>query len=640
MNQSSQSSWKAETLIGMRLGSCTLERPLGVGGMGAVYLARQDRPRRQVAVKVLRPQLASDEQNWPIFLARFRREADATAGLDHTNIVPIYAFGEEQGVAYLIMPYLPDGSLADLLMKRGPLSIDRTLKYLEDAASALDYAHAHGIIHRDVKPSNLLLHPDGRLLLADFGIARPLDLTDLPPTPAGSAANGNAQLTQAGVAMGTPEFMAPEQIKGGTLSAATDIYELGIVTYAMLTNRTPFGGTDVPTTLARQLREPPIALRRLRPDTPPGLEAAVLWALAKEPAARPRTAGDFARAARAGALGQPLTLPTATPNLYAAQTPNPYATARLPMARVAPPMNAPLPVAPQIAPQPAPQSPVAPPQPLPGAVVAGAVGVAPLASAANGMATVPAAALGGAPTGRAALAPHFAPVITGGPAGANDATVYDAQQLAGYGRVGQAQPVWPGVGAPAAPARQRPTRGVGGFCLAVVSALVVFTLVLVAAFFVASALHANAGSQTGGGSPTTGLSHVATPTPTATVAPSPTATTVPTNVLSVSPVSLIFSCTTTNGLTHTVTLSNTGPTDITWHDADLTSGFHVSSSSGELAAGDSKTISIHYSPTAFKSAGKVVFTVESPDALAGQQTLVTFTVVGCPAPGAALIHAA
>ncbi|MEO7000763.1 MAG: serine/threonine-protein kinase, partial [Ktedonobacterales bacterium] len=171
---------RPDTLIGARLGSCTLERALGAGGMGAVYLARQERPRRQVAVKVLRRQLSADAQNWPVFLARFRREADATAALDHANIIPIYEFGEEDDIAYLVMPYLADGSLADLLARNGQLPIQRVVSYVEQTAAALDYAHEHGIVHRDVKPSNLLLHPDGRLLLSDFGIARPLDSADLP----------------------------------------------------------------------------------------------------------------------------------------------------------------------------------------------------------------------------------------------------------------------------------------------------------------------------------------------------------------------------------------------------------------------------------------------------------------------------
>ncbi len=210
--------------------------------MGAIYVAQQERPRRQVAVKVLRPQALADARQWPLFLARFRREADATAALDHANIVPIYEFGEQDDLAYLVMPYLPDGSLADLLAREGPLSIPQTLTYIDQIASALDYAHQHGIVHRDVKPSNLLLHPDGRLLLADFGIARPLDQRDLPDIALASDINAEAGLTVGGVTLGTPEYMAPEQIRGVRVGPSADIYALGVVTYAALAGHAPFGG--------------------------------------------------------------------------------------------------------------------------------------------------------------------------------------------------------------------------------------------------------------------------------------------------------------------------------------------------------------------------------------------------------------
>ncbi len=617
----------------MRLGSCTLERPLGVGGMGAVYLARQERPRRQVAIKVLRPQLASDAQNWPIFLERFKREADATAALDQNHIVPIYAFGEEQGVAYLIMPYLPDGSLADLLARRGPLSIDRALKYLDDIASALDYSHQHGVIHRDVKPSNLLLHADGRLLLGDFGIARPLALTDLPPTQANGANGANPQLTQAGVAMGTPEFMAPEQIKGGALSAATDIYALGIVAYAMLTNRTPFGGTDVPTTLARQLREPPLAPRRLRPDILPGLEAAVLWALAKEPSTRPRTAGEFARAARAGAYGQPFAMPTATPNLYtagtpnfqAAATPNPYATARLPMARMAAPQ--------------APAQPPQPPQPLapvtaqPLAPAPTAPGAYPGAVGANGTVAMPAAAPG-LPTGRingpVLAPPPFAQIATGGPLGAGDPTMYD-QRPGAYGRAGQLQPAWPGAGyggaPPAPPARGAQRRG--GFCLPILSAIVIVALVI-AGVIVANALHAQAtgpGTHTGGNS---GPALTHTPTPTLTPSPTNTPTAQPspdvTNWLSASPTTLTFGCAT--GKTQHITLKNLGPQTVTW-DATVTPslGITLSMHSGDLASGSSASIKVTKASSIASIYGVITFTPNDPSA--GQPATVTYSAPPC-----------
>ena len=293
----------SDALIGQRLGTSRVERLLGAGGMSAIYLAQQERPRRSVAVKVLRPQLLADARQWPQFLARFRREADATAALDHANIMPIYEFGEQDDLAYLIMPYLPDGSLATLLAREGPLPIPQTLSYAEQVASALDYAHQHGIVHRDVKPSNLLLHPDGRLLLADFGIARPLDQRGLPDIELASHALADAGLTIGGVTLGTPDYMAPEQIRGERVGPAADIYALGVVTYAMLTGRAPFGGGATAQVLARQLNDPPPPLRIARPDASARMEEVIFWALAKDGTARPSSAGAFARALRESVRG-------------------------------------------------------------------------------------------------------------------------------------------------------------------------------------------------------------------------------------------------------------------------------------------------------------------------------------------------
>ena len=295
-------TWNADALIGTQLGECVIERPLAVGGMGAVYLAQQLHPRRRVAVKVLRAGMAPTPETQRLFLARFRHEADATAALDHANIVPIYAFGEEHGVAYLVMPYLPDGSLGDLLVRQGRLRLDQAVRYVEQAAAALDYAHAHGIVHRDVKPSNLLLHADGRVLLTDFGIARatePLERAGIAHATADRqliAVGVDATLTQAGVVAGTPAYMAPEQALDEKVSAATDIYALGTVAFTLLAGRPPYGGGDSAAVLRRKLTEPPAVLRGLRPDVPPGVERAIAWALAKEPAERPASAGEFARA--------------------------------------------------------------------------------------------------------------------------------------------------------------------------------------------------------------------------------------------------------------------------------------------------------------------------------------------------------
>lgn len=290
------------TLNGTRLGSCVLEAPLGTGGMGAVYLARQERPHRKVAVKVLHQQLTSDPEAWRVFLQRFRREADATAALDHANIVPIYEFGEQKGVAYLVMPYLSDGSLAQVLDREGTLPLARAVRYVEQIAAALDLAHRQGIVHRDVKPSNLLLHPDGRLMLADFGIARPLSGPDLLGPTAGGE-HDDLKLTRAGATMGTPEYMAPEQARGEQAGPPADIYALGVVAYEMLAGEPPFTGPNAEAVLGRQVNDPLPSLRDDRPDVPAAVQEVLAWALAKNANDRPRTAGAFARALREASQG-------------------------------------------------------------------------------------------------------------------------------------------------------------------------------------------------------------------------------------------------------------------------------------------------------------------------------------------------
>ncbi len=161
-------------LLGRALGTCTLKRLLGRGGMGAVYLAQQSRPRRAVAVKVLLPGVVMDQKTRAAFLARFRREADAVAALDHIHIMPIYEYGEEEELAYLVMPYVTGGTLREVLERRGTLPLPEATTIIEQAAAALDCAHAQGIVHRDLKPGNMLFHADGRLLLADFGLAKVL----------------------------------------------------------------------------------------------------------------------------------------------------------------------------------------------------------------------------------------------------------------------------------------------------------------------------------------------------------------------------------------------------------------------------------------------------------------------------------
>ncbi|HVB60075.1 MAG TPA: serine/threonine-protein kinase, partial [Ktedonobacteraceae bacterium] len=164
-------------LLGRTVGTFELQSLLGRGGMGAVYLALQSRPHRSVAVKTLMPAMFQDASIQDAFLARFRREADAIAALDHINIMPIYEYGEQEDVAYLVMPYVTGGTLRQVLEKRRILPLNETLSIIEQIAAGLDYAHARGIIHRDLKPANILFHADGRVVLADFGLAKLLNET-------------------------------------------------------------------------------------------------------------------------------------------------------------------------------------------------------------------------------------------------------------------------------------------------------------------------------------------------------------------------------------------------------------------------------------------------------------------------------
>jgi serine/threonine protein kinase len=275
-------------LIGQVLGTCTLQHLLGRGGMGAVYLARQSRPRRTIAVKVILPGLI-EEKIREQFLIRFRREADAIAALDHINIMPIYEYSEEGDIAYLVMPYVTGGTLRDRLEKSPILSLAEAMHIVDQAAAGLDCAHAQGIIHRDLKPGNMLFHADGRLLLADFGLAKVLKDVEN---------SGLSLLTSAGTIIGTPEYLSPEQGTGNPLDTRTDIYSLGIVLYHMLAGRVPFTGTSpVAVAIKHAMVEPP-AIRQFNSHISPSVEAVIMKAIAKAPDDRFSSAGEFARALR------------------------------------------------------------------------------------------------------------------------------------------------------------------------------------------------------------------------------------------------------------------------------------------------------------------------------------------------------
>src|SRR5258708_27222370 len=264
-------------MIGQRLGQYEIIALLGQGGMATVYRARQVSVNRDVAIKVIRPDLAQTSE----FLERFRREAQMVASLSHPFILKVFDFGQTEDSVYLVMELLKGGSLAELLAKE-PLPLATATRLIEQIASALDYAHHLGIIHRDLKPQNVILDDQGNALLTDFGIAK--------------IVNESQALTKTGAAMGTPSYMAPEQWQGQALDARTDEYALGIMAFEMLSGALPFKADTPFGFMYMHIHEAPASLRMLRADLPPRLEAVISKALAKSPDQRYSCAGEFAKA--------------------------------------------------------------------------------------------------------------------------------------------------------------------------------------------------------------------------------------------------------------------------------------------------------------------------------------------------------
>jgi eukaryotic-like serine/threonine-protein kinase len=263
----------SDTLINTLFdGRYRILRKLGSGGMANVYLAEDEELGRRVAIKILNERYANDE----LFIERFRREAKSAAGLSHPNIVSIYDRGQAEDTYYIAMEVIEGRSLKELILTRGPLPVGHAIAYTLEILEALRFAHRHGIIHRDVKPHNILIGE--RLKVTDFGIARA----------------GASQMTEAGSIMGTAQYLSPEQARGAPVTASSDLYSVGIVLYEMLTGKVPFAGDSAIEIAMKHLNEVPRPPSKIRSEIPPDLDQVVLRALAKAPEDRYQTAEEFA----------------------------------------------------------------------------------------------------------------------------------------------------------------------------------------------------------------------------------------------------------------------------------------------------------------------------------------------------------
>jgi serine/threonine-protein kinase len=276
-------------------GRYRIQRKLGAGGMADVYLAEDQELGRRIAIKILNSRHGNDDQ----FIERFRREAKNAAALNHPNIVSIYDRGEAEDTYYIAMEFLDGRTLKELIVSRGAAPINVAIEYARQILSALRFAHRHGIVHRDIKPHNVLVDGEGRVKVTDFGIARA----------------GTSQMTETGSIVGTAQYLSPEQAKGGEVDPRSDLYSLGVVLYELLTGKTPFDG-ETPVEIAmKHLSTAPKPPSKLRPDIPPELDMVVLRALAKNPDERYQSAdqmeADLERVAR-GASVSAATVDTAT----------------------------------------------------------------------------------------------------------------------------------------------------------------------------------------------------------------------------------------------------------------------------------------------------------------------------------------
>jgi serine/threonine-protein kinase len=370
----------AEVSIGSVFAGYRLEGVAGEGGMGRVYRATQMALNRQVALKLIVPELADE----PAFRARFERESQLAASIDHPNVIPVYEAGEAEGRLFIAMRWVKGTDLRSVILSEGRLDPDRAVAIVEQVAAALDAAHSEGLVHRDVKPANVMLtatHGQEHAYLTDFGLTK--------------RTASNTALTRTGHFVGTPDYMPPEQIKGEGADARADVYALGCLLFHALTGRAPFERDNEVAKMYAHLHDPPPSAAATLPGTPLALDAVIARALAKEAGERYPSAGDLGRAARAALTGaipsQPerslatgLAAPHATDADRTAASPGPPPTApgAPPGTAATPPPTAPgaPPTAPAAAPTPPPTAPGTAPEPAPTPPPTAPAGAPPAAS--------------------------------------------------------------------------------------------------------------------------------------------------------------------------------------------------------------------------------------------------------------------